>query len=166
MLMCGAILFSVQTRLSSPEIVVYPHASELFKLMTKVVRDIIEGYVKVIALIKSYNSMKLSLNNYFIHYRSKRFARWLDGTCIEVEPINLPDRDEPIAFTFFTDISYHSDILDQATVLQETVRSGISSLLKQAHWWKKYRGLWKVQKVSQSMVLLWVVILPNDFYFV
>ncbi len=43
MLMSGAIFFSVQTRLSSPEIVVYPHPSELFKLMTKVVRDIIEG---------------------------------------------------------------------------------------------------------------------------
>ncbi len=80
---------------------------------------------------------------------SRRFVRWLDGTCIEAEPVRVPEKDEPVVFTFFSDISYHSDILDQATSLQETIRSGISSLLKQAYWWKKYRGLWKVQKVRK-----------------
>ena len=83
----------------------------------------------------------------------------MDGTCVEAEPVHVPDRDEPVIFTFFSDISYHCDILDQATVLQETIRSGISSLLKQAHWWKKYRGLWKVQKVRQRfshfLLLTW-----------
>lgn len=43
MLVSGTILFSVEAMLSSPEIVLHPHANELLKLMTRVMRDIAEG---------------------------------------------------------------------------------------------------------------------------
>lgn len=44
MLQSGRLLFSVEALLSTPEIVLHPHATELFKLMSTVMRDIVEGY--------------------------------------------------------------------------------------------------------------------------
>ena len=72
----------------------------------------------------------------------------MNGTCVEAEPVRVPDQDELVVFNYFTDLSNHSGILDHATALQETIREGITSLIRQAHWWKKYRALWKMQKVS------------------
>lgn len=43
LLQSGKVLFSVEALLSTPEIVLHPHASELFKLMTACIRDIMEG---------------------------------------------------------------------------------------------------------------------------
>lgn len=84
-------------------------------------------------------------------HRTKKFTRWLNGTCIEVEPIHVPDKDEPVVFNYFEDLSNHSGILDHATALQEVIKEGINALLRQAHWWKKYRALWKMQKVPSLL---------------
>lgn len=46
LLQSGKLLFSVEALLSTPEIVLHPHANELFKLMASVMRDIVEGYVE------------------------------------------------------------------------------------------------------------------------
>lgn len=43
LLQCGKVLFKVESLLLAPEIVIHPHANELFKLMVNVVRDIVEG---------------------------------------------------------------------------------------------------------------------------
>lgn len=43
LLQSGKLLFSVEALLSAPEIVLYPHANELFKVMATVMRDIVEG---------------------------------------------------------------------------------------------------------------------------
>lgn len=74
----------------------------------------------------------------------------MNGTCIEAEPVRVPDKDELVVFSYFTDLINHSSILDYATVLHETIREGITVLLKHAHWWKKYRALWKMQKVGRE----------------
>ena len=43
LLLCGRPLFSVETLLSKPEIVLHPPVNELFKLMVQAMRDAVEG---------------------------------------------------------------------------------------------------------------------------
>lgn len=43
MLQSGKLLFMVEALLSAPEIVLHPHANELFKLMMQATREIVEG---------------------------------------------------------------------------------------------------------------------------
>lgn len=43
LLLSGKPLFTVEALLSAPEIVLHPHASELFKLMVQAMMDIVEG---------------------------------------------------------------------------------------------------------------------------
>ena len=47
LLMCGHPLFSVETLLSKPEIVLHPPVNEMFKLMVQTMRDAVEGLVDV-----------------------------------------------------------------------------------------------------------------------
>lgn len=59
----------------------------------------------------------------------------------------MPSADEPVTFTFFTDVSGHGTILECAMTVQESIKAGIAVLVRQAHYWKKYRALWKMQRV-------------------
>ena len=43
LLLSGKPLFTVEALLSAPEIVLHPHATELFKLMATAMRDVVEG---------------------------------------------------------------------------------------------------------------------------
>ena len=43
LLLSGKVLFTVEALLSAPEIVIHPHANELFKLMLQTMREIVEG---------------------------------------------------------------------------------------------------------------------------
>ena len=43
LLQSGKLLFTVEALLSAPEIVLHPHANELYKLMTTVMRDMVDG---------------------------------------------------------------------------------------------------------------------------
>ena len=76
------------------------------------------------------------------------------------EPVVVAGQDEPVVFSFFTDVSSHPTVLELASGVQETIRGGIGALVKHANWWKKYRALWKMQRVSciNSNLLLVVYI--------
>lgn len=43
LLQSGKLLFTVEALLSAPEIVLHPHAKELFKLMIQAAGEIVEG---------------------------------------------------------------------------------------------------------------------------
>lgn len=95
--------------------------------------------------------MGWSFKTVIINHRTKKFTRWLNGSCVEAKPVQVPSADEPVAFTYFTDVSFHVHILEQVTVVQETIRGGIAALVKQANYWKKYRALWKMQRVCENV---------------
>ncbi len=83
-----------------------------------------------------------------IFHSTKRFSRWERGSCVESKPVQVPGQDEPYVFSFFTDVSRHPSVLELAQGIQETVRASIGELARLANWWKKYRSLWKLQRVS------------------
>lgn len=80
-------------------------------------------------------------------HRTKKFTRWMNGSCLEAKPIQVPSADEPMVFSYFLDVSVHASVLEHAVAAQETIKAGIGALVKQAYHWKKYRALWKMQRV-------------------
>ena len=83
-------------------------------------------------------------------YRTKKFVRWKHGSCLESPPVTVSGADEPVVFSYFTDVSSHANILEHAIAVQETIKGGITALMKQANYWKKYRALWKMQRVCRK----------------
>ena len=85
-------------------------------------------------------------------FRTKKFVRWKNGSCLEAEAVQVPSVDEPVIFSYFTDVSNHIKILEHAQSVQETIKQGIGSLVRQAHYWKRYRALWKMQRVRNYSI--------------
>ena len=90
--------------------------------------------------------------------RTKKFPRWLNGSCIEAEPQTVPGQDEPVVFSYFTDLSVHPTVTEMAQAVQDAIRGGITSLVKYANRWKKYRLLWKMQRVC---MYIYIHVCPN-----
>jgi len=95
-------------------------------------------------------------------HSTKKFPRWLNGSCVEAQPQQVAGQDEPVFFSFFSDVSMHPAVNEVALGVQESVRGGVASLVKHISWWKKYRLLWKMQRVGVwvsvsvlSVLVLW-----------
>lgn len=79
--------------------------------------------------------------------RTKRFPRWLRGSCIEAQPQTVPGKDEPVLFTFFSDIIQHSKVNEVGGLVRERIMIGINDIMTFINQWKKYRQLWRLQRV-------------------
>lgn len=113
-------LFKVLVSLSAPEIILYPTTQEIHKMIFKFVRSIIDS--------------------------SKLFLRWMNGSCIITPPQKLQD-DETITFTFHSDIITNPSIISLVNTISSTVNKSFSEIHKWIDGWRKYRPLWKVDKV-------------------
>ena len=81
-------------------------------------------------------------------YRTRMFVRWMNGTCIETPPQHAEGEDEPVVFSFFTDISANPAIIDLVTALSKSVQNTLGMLNKYLTRWRRYRLLWKLDKVG------------------
>ncbi|XP_030358369.1 dynein heavy chain 10, axonemal isoform X4 [Strigops habroptila] len=112
-------LFQTEAILSVPEISLQPNANEIDKMTIQCIRDCVEV--------------------------TKRFVRWMHGTCIECPPQHI-EEDEVITFSFYTDVSQNPLIIEQAVLIAQNVRKLLSSLSKYLNQWKRYHLLWKLDK--------------------
>lgn len=71
----------------------------------------------------------------------------MHGTCIETPPQQTEGEDEPIIFSFFSDISAHPQVLDIVVQISKAVQGILSGLNKYLNRWKRYRRLWSLDKV-------------------
>ncbi|GCC39259.1 hypothetical protein chiPu_0022938, partial [Chiloscyllium punctatum] len=113
-------LFQVEVHLSAPEIVLKPTAPEVYQLTLQNIKDCMET--------------------------TKLFVRWMHGSCIECSPQYIEGDDEPIIFSFYSDISQYPQIIDQAVSTSQNLQKLLGSLSKYLNRWKKYRSLWKMDK--------------------
>ena len=72
----------------------------------------------------------------------------MHGTCIETPPQHAEGEDEPVVFSFFTDISANPAIIDLVTTLSKSVQNTLGMLNKYLTRWRRYRLLWKLDKVG------------------
>ena len=71
----------------------------------------------------------------------------MNGTCIETPPQKIPGEDEPYIFSFFQDISVNPDIIEMVQTAQGSMKNTLTNLTRYLTRWKKYRPIWKVDKV-------------------
>lgn len=114
-------LFRVTASLLVPEIVITPQSNEMFKMMIKFIRSIIDS--------------------------SKHFHRWMNGTCIITPPQKVNDEEEPVIFSFQTDLIASQSVIDQVVTLNTVLNRTFADIQKWLESWRKYRPLWKIDKV-------------------
>jgi dynein heavy chain len=120
LLLSGTPLFVVGVLLSPPDIALFPHCNELQGMMMHAVIDIVEG--------------------------TKKFPRWMRGSCIEAPPQTVPGQDEPVRFTFFSDVSVHPEVSEMGLHVKDSIRCGLLQLAAHANSWKKFKLLWRMNR--------------------
>ena len=87
---------------------------------------------------------------YFCDFRSKLFVRWMNGSCMETPPQKIPGEDEMFVFSFFSDISATSSVIGMVQMIQNNMKSTLTTLTRYLTRWKKFRRVWKVDKVRDA----------------
>nr|XP_015221526.1 PREDICTED: dynein heavy chain 10, axonemal [Lepisosteus oculatus] len=113
-------LFQIETILSAPEIVLHPNGNEIYKLTMQCVRDCLDS--------------------------TKRFVRWMHGTCIECPPQRTEREDEPVVFSFHSDVSQNPQVIEKAVSISQSIHRLLMSITRYLNRWKRYRPLWKLDK--------------------
>jgi dynein heavy chain len=106
----------------APEIVITPLTPEMFKMMIKLIRSIIDS--------------------------SKFFHRWMNGTCIIAPPQKVNDEEEAVVFSFQSDLIASQGVISIVTSVCGTINKIFADLYKWIDKWRKYRPLWKVDKAA------------------
>jgi hypothetical protein len=107
-------------------------------------------------MIVGANTQKLLLHVFYFFCRTKSFVRWMNGTCIETPPQKIEGEDEPYVFTFFTDISTNPEVIDVVQTIQTSMKNTLTTLTRYLNRWKKYRLVWKQDKVGTDII-------PSEF---
>ncbi|KAJ3114591.1 Dynein heavy chain 10, axonemal [Phlyctochytrium bullatum] len=114
-------LFRVSASLSAPEIIISPLSAEIYKMMVKFTRSIVDS--------------------------TKQFHRWQNGTCIITPPQKVAEDEDPITFSFHSDVVSNQSIVAMISQLNGTITRTFANLNKWLDTWRKYRPLWRVDKV-------------------
>ncbi|KAJ3328734.1 Dynein heavy chain 10, axonemal, partial [Blyttiomyces sp. JEL0837] len=115
-------VFKVSASLSAPEIVISPPSAEIYKTLVRFARSIIDS--------------------------TKQFHRWMNGTCLITPPQKVGEDEEPVIFSFHSDVVVNQTIVTAISQLNTTITKTFSNLNKWLDTWRKYRPLWKVDKVT------------------
>ncbi len=78
----------------------------------------------------------------------------MDGTCIETPPQILNEDDEPVTFSFHTDISANPQVIKTVLQINQGVHKTFTSIGKYLEGWRRYKVLWKLDKVFALLNLL------------
>jgi dynein heavy chain len=120
-------LFKLSAILSAPEIVTSPHSLDVYKMTYKYIRSLVET--------------------------SKLFPRWQLGTCNMTQPQLIAEDEEPVVFSFYSDVVNNPVIHHWLNQLNQSVSKAFHNMGKYLEGWRKYRPLWKVDKVRLSSSL-------------
>ena len=116
-----APLCRVRVQLSAPEIVLVPPVSELYQILTRLFRTVLET--------------------------TRSFVRWAHGGCELAQPI-AQQGGEDVYFTFYDDVSRDDRVLTRFQLLDSRVQSLFTEVGHYLSGWKKYRPLWKLDKAT------------------
>jgi len=78
----------------------------------------------------------------------------MNGTCIETPPQKVQGEDEPYVFSFFTDISINPEVIDFVQAIQNNIKNTLTNMTRYLNRWKKYRSIWKVDKVRFQLLVI------------
>jgi dynein heavy chain len=111
---------------SSPSIVVTPALPDIYKFLSKSVKNLVES--------------------------SKLFYRWNHGSCHLSRPIKVSDDEEPIVFSYYSDISQNPYVIKMMLSLNQSIHKVFQTINKYLDSWryydKKYE-LWNDKRKKQ-----------------
>jgi dynein heavy chain len=116
-------LFQIQAMLSGKDVAVSPSLIDVYKQLSKMVRRVVES--------------------------SKQFMRWMHGTCKETEPVVQHEDEEPVTFSFFSDVMMNPHVLRMQVTLQQTIKRVFGDVNKHLETWRRYdtvNQLWNQKK--------------------
>ncbi|KAM9858629.1 dynein axonemal heavy chain 10 [Aulostomus maculatus] len=119
-LMGSTSLFQIDAILSAPKIVLQPPSNEIYWMLMQCIRDCVES--------------------------TKQFVRWMNGTCIKCPSQRVSGEDEPVIFSFYSDVCQHPQINENTMIVSQNIQRLIFSLDRYLHHWKHYRPLWEKNK--------------------
>ncbi|ORX45970.1 hypothetical protein BCR36DRAFT_332447 [Piromyces finnis] len=114
-------LFKVSALLSAPEIIISPQSNEIFKMIMKFVKSIVDS--------------------------TKSFLRWENKSCVLTTPQKVNEDEEPVIFSFYSDVIYNGNISQAINQLNLNLQKTFDKVSRYLDTWRKYRPLWKVDKV-------------------
>ena len=137
-------LFQVETNLSVPDISFYPSTNEMGKLFIQCIRDCVER------LVSESNFFPLFLSYFIVScFSANYFPRWMNGTCKECQPVKTEGgQDETYLYTYFNDIENLTEIRELGNQIKTNVQKSVANMKRYLNRWKKYRSLWKADKVA------------------
>ena len=115
-------LFHVTGQLSAPEVLVSPPLSEINKALGKLVKSLVDS--------------------------ARTFVRWLHGSCIETPPQNISDEEDPIIFSYYSDIIANNDVQNYVARVTREIEKTFGRVNKELDAYRKYDQLWKTDKVQ------------------
>eukprot|EP01116_Phalansterium_solitarium_P024846 TRINITY_DN921_c0_g1_i7.p1 TRINITY_DN921_c0_g1~~TRINITY_DN921_c0_g1_i7.p1 ORF type:complete len:1316 (+),score=676.84 TRINITY_DN921_c0_g1_i7:209-4156(+) len=132
-------LLQLVASLSAPEVVIAPTFNDVLRLVNKLLKLIVES--------------------------AQQFVRWMDGSCIETPAQHVVQSadgtsssvaggsgggtvdDEPIVFSFYTDLSANPQVIRAMLSINQSVGRTFTRVNKYLDAWRRYRPLWKSDKV-------------------
>ena len=115
-------LFRVDARLSAPEIVLSPAASELYQILSRFFRNLLES--------------------------TRSFLRWKDGTCELTTPQYPDGAEEPMVFSYYDDVVRDARVSSLIGELDQEIHGMFTTVGSYIGRWKKYRPLWSLDKAA------------------
>jgi len=118
----GRPLFRVGAILSAPEVLVSPPLAEVNKFLSRMVKALVEC--------------------------CRSFVRWMDGTCIETPPQFVSEDEDPVVFSFFSDLERSPDVARLTLTVTRAIEKTFGRVNKQLDQYRRYDQLWKVDKAQ------------------
>ncbi|RKO97568.1 hypothetical protein CAUPRSCDRAFT_10766 [Caulochytrium protostelioides] len=116
-------VLEITASLSAPEIVTNPSSNEMYRMLLKIARSFLDA--------------------------TKQFHRWQHGSCILTEPQLVGgDDEELVVFSFYNDTIANPTIVQALATYNQTVSKTFADVSRWIDSWKKYRPLWKIDKLS------------------
>lgn len=70
----------------------------------------------------------------------------MHGTCIECPPQRVDGEDEPVVFSFYSEVCQQPQVNERAMAVSLHIQRLLSSVGRYLNRWKRYRPLWKLDK--------------------
>lgn len=70
------------------------------------------------------------------------------GTCKECQPVKADGQDEAYLYTFFPDVVNRPEMRELAAQIHNNVQKTVSNMKRNLLKFKKYKTLWKADKVK------------------
>lgn len=73
----------------------------------------------------------------------------MNGSCKECQPVKADGQDEAFLYTFYHDVVNRPEMRDLAAQIQANVQRNVQNVKKHLLKFKKYKSLWKADKVFE-----------------